>query len=152
MERTCGIVRLLADGSQGRLWIVHVMQKGKRFINPQTLILMMKKLFLLGIALMLCGASAIYAKDKVEVTLNDGTVVAGEALEGFMYDDDDEIVVTLSSTGKKVTYKSTDVKSLQLYDKKNDVWHNIVPLQAQSSLPSLLKRIRNLTGFRCSCR
>ena len=95
----------------------------------------MKKLFLLFMLCMSFGFSN--AQSKIEITLNDGNVVKGVAYEGFIMDNYHKIWMKDVPKGEKETYESSEVKSVRLYDAKDNVWVVYVPMKAQRMLPNI---------------
>lgn len=95
----------------------------------------MKKLFLLCMFCMSFGFSN--AQSKIEITLNDGNVIKGVAYEGFIMDNYHKIWMKDVPKGEKETYESSEVKSVRLYNAKDNVWVVYVPMKAQRMLPSI---------------
>ena len=76
---------------------------------------MRKTLFML-LACMFCIIAQ--AQTKVEVTLTDGKVVKGTTTTLFSVDDANAVKVK-NAKGEKLTYKTSEVKSLRAYDDKS---------------------------------
>lgn len=77
------------------------------------------------------------AQSKIEITLNDGNVVKGDAYEGFIMDNHHKIWMKDVPKGEKETYESSEVKSVRLYNAKDNVWGVYVPMKAQRMLPNI---------------
>lgn len=95
----------------------------------------MKRLLFLFVLCMSFGFTN--AQSKVEITLNDGSVVKGIAYDGFVLDNYHKVWLKDVPKGEKEYYESTEVKSVRLYNAKDDVWNVYVPMKAQKMLPSI---------------
>lgn len=94
---------------------------------------MRKTLFML-LACMFCIIAQ--AQTKVEVTLTDGKVVKGTTTTLFSVDDANAVKVK-NAKGEKLTYKTSEVKSLRAYDDKSQKWYTFEVLKAQKALPNV---------------
>lgn len=95
----------------------------------------MKKLLLLFVLCMSFGLCN--AQGKVEITLNDGSVVKGVTYNGFIMDNVHRIYLKDIPKGEKEYYESTEVKSVRLFDDKKKEWIIYVPMMAQRTLPNI---------------
>ena len=88
--------------------------------------------------LLVCLSCAVAnAQEQVEVTLNDGSLVKGTTKTLFSLDNANQISVKVDGSGEKASYKSTEVKSLRLYDAKEKTWYKFESHKAQRTLPSV---------------
>lgn len=92
----------------------------------------MKKLIFMYLLLLLCG---VVEAQNIEVTLNDGSVVKGEIKENsFNVDNDHEFRIKNVGSGERTDYTTADVKALKVYDKKENIWIDWIPMTAQMGL------------------
>lgn len=94
----------------------------------------MKKTITTLLAVIFCN---VLMAQEVKLTLNNGNVVEGTTNSQFMLDGNNEIRVSVTKTGEKQDYNSTDVKSVEYYSKNDKEWLTFIPLAAQKSLPSI---------------